>query len=241
MRADMRTHLKNRVQVVHDASTIQVKQPHQEQHTGLQRGSFTAIIPGLSNETESLTKSATFCCRCRPIAWESIIRIRDSKMQLRHCKFMREDCPVHQHSSYSSQTAVRYRKGMKLLRSMVELEFLIGWTSVFPSLGVSLRTEARVKILPLYGFFRGLYKNHLRQRKIYPATSTRGQCYSMVLVSKEKQDYLFSVARKTILKAYQSGNASPQDVDKKGRTLLHARIHLISISNRVKLNCLVTD
>lgn len=225
MRADMRTHLKSRVQIVHDASTIQLKQPHQQQRTGLQRDWFTAIVPVSPNKTDFLSRWATFCCRCRLMDWKSIIRVRDSKLLLRHCEFMCEDCPVHQRSS---ETSVRYRKRVSLLPGMVEFAFLLKWTSGFPSLGISLRTEVRVKVLPLYRFFQRLYDTHLRQRKIHPTTSTRVQTYSLEPVSKEKQDYLFSVARKMLLQAYQSGNASPQDVDGKGRTLLHVRVHLIS-------------
>jgi hypothetical protein len=228
MRADMRTHLKCPVQIVHDTSTIQVKQPHQQQHTDLQRDLFTAKIPAATNKTELLSRSATPCCRCRSMGWKSIIRVRDSKLLLRHCKFMCEDCPVHRRSTYSSETAMWYQKRVSLLPGIIEFAFLLKWTSGFPSLGISLRAEARVKVLPLYRFFRRLYGARLRQPKIHPNTSTRFQSYSREPVSKAKQDYLFSVARKMLLQAYQSRNASPQDIDAQGWTLLHVRAHLVS-------------
>jgi hypothetical protein len=144
--------------------------------------------------------------------WKRIIRVKDSQMLLQHRKAICKDCPVHQHSTSSSETAMRFRKRVGLLST--EFVFLLQWNSAFPSLGFLLKTEARVQVLPLHSFFKKLYEVFLYQHN------------SRELVSEEEQDYLFSVAQKMLLQAYQSKTASPQDVDEEGRTLLHVRVHL---------------
>ena len=217
LRTELRSDRNGSVQTMREATTAQVKRLRQEQRPGRQRGRLAANSPVAAiplEQPEVSSRSAILCCMCTPMEWKSAIRVRDSQLLLWRCKIMCKNCPVHQRSGDSTETAIRYRQRVDLLPGLIEFSFNIKWTSWFPSIGISLKTEARVKTLPLYPFFRDLYWK-LRRDHIRP-------------IPKEKQDRLFSLARKMLLQAYQSGNASPQDVDENGRTLLHVSTHFCS-------------
>lgn len=166
----------------------------------------------------------------RVIRTKYIFRVWNSKLLFRHRKFIPGSCPIHQSSRYySSETVVRYRGRSYLSSGTIDMAFLLKWLSGSPSLNISLRTENRREVLPLYSFFRKLYEVYLWPYKINSITTTGSQSYSLEPVSKERQNYLFSVARKLVLQAYHSGDASPQDVDAQGRNLLHVRIILMRL------------
>ena len=121
-----------------------------------------------------------------------------------------EYCPIHHKRKWSSKEAMHYRQQIPFIARALEFTLLICQSSGCPSVGISLRTEARVKVLSLCSFFRKLYVSYT-----YPEGKSKYKS------SLERQDYLFNLARKMLLHAFQSGNASPDDVDSERRTLLH--------------------
>lgn len=167
------------------------------------------------NENEYPWVSKLSECRCRLVDWERVLRFGNRKFLLQHSKAMSEDCPIHRRRVDSSRMALRHRGGIPFLPGILEFEVLFQRRCRIPATGISLRTEARVKVLPLFSFFKKLYGSHLRSKG-----DSRTQPSSM-----KKQDYLISVTRKMLLQAFQSGSASPDDVDEQGRTLLHVGVH----------------
>ena len=118
-------------------------------------------------------------------------------------------------NSKKSQTLVRTAYSCRLrairLTSAYDFRFLLSQEPTGFSITTGLRTERRVKTLPLYSFFNDLYdrlhKSDHRSESLL-----------------ERRQYLLSVARKVLSQAFQAGRASPDDVDAQGRTLLHVSI-----------------
>jgi hypothetical protein len=163
------------------------------------------------NETKYPCVSKLSECRCRLIDWKRVFHFGASGLLLQYCKSICEDCPLHQSRTVTSKMVLRHRGRIPFVADTLEFAILLQRSSRGPAVGVSLRTEARVKVLPLFSFFRRLYDSHL-----HPKGNSRTQALSM-----KRQDYLISVARKLLLQAFHSGGASPDDVDSQGRTLLH--------------------
>lgn len=106
---------------------------------------------------------------------------------------------------------VYIRLRMTWLFDLVELNFSLQQYSGNPSIRASLRTQIRVRSLPLEGLFDGIYeyKECCRSRGLYR------------IPTQEEQLHLFFVARKFLLANFYSGNAFPNAIDTNGETLLH--------------------
>lgn len=221
LRAETRILLNKEVNSIRHDGRRQIRQPCQQQCIGPQTKTTPPVSMDLRTKLGAWFKLGKFCNGCRLTERSSIIRFGDSSLLFRKSRFRGQDCAIHRGYDVS-RTTVKYWQRVCLLSGKLEVMFLFVLASGFPSIGISLRLEARCKVLPLSSFFRKLYYTYL-YRKIRLTTSPGSFVYPRKLVSKEKQDYLLSVARKQILQAYQSGSASPQDVDRTGKNLLHVR------------------
>ena len=100
---------------------------------------------------------------------------------------------------------------------MMEGALQICWSAGFPSIGLSLRTEARIQRHPLQSFFEQLYDYYTLKE----ITSKYQDP-----IKKQKRDHKLEVAQNLMLEYFDSGKASPDDVDEEGRTLLHVSVLL---------------
>ncbi|KAH8586075.1 ankyrin repeat-containing domain protein, partial [Bisporella sp. PMI_857] len=85
------------------------------------------------------------------------------------------------------------------------------------SIAFGLRTSRMVRKLPLESFFRDLYRDRWHRNKKVSRHS-----YITAIYNMKEQNKLLKVIERQLLEAFNSGKASPDDVDKDGRTLLHA-------------------
>jgi hypothetical protein len=110
------------------------------------------------------------------------------------------------------------------LFDLVELKFSLQDFLGAPSIQYSLRTQIRVKCLPLHTFFFDIYGCH----GLRPSRNKRSPQQRRGIPSSEEQIHMFSVARKLLLQRFYAGGASPNDINAKGQTLLHVRPRNIS-------------
>jgi hypothetical protein len=98
------------------------------------------------------------------------------------------------------------------LFDLVELNFSLQQYPGAPSIRVSLRTQTRVKRLPLHSFFMDIYGRRSRENQLLQGKKAP---------SKEEQLRLASIARKLLLQRLYAGDAAPNYIDAQGQTLLH--------------------
>ncbi|KAH8692126.1 hypothetical protein BGW36DRAFT_303365, partial [Talaromyces proteolyticus] len=98
----------------------------------------------------------------------------------------------------------------------IEINFSLQQHPSAPSIQASLKAQIRVKALPLKTFFVD----------IYGYRKTRNSTDIKEIPSREKQEYLFNVARRLLLQNFYAGRASPSDIDSRGQTLLHLQSEL---------------
>ena len=156
-------------------------------------------------------------CKCRLVDWQRIYRLGStSKLMIQSCNSMSKNCPIHHKRKRFSKEAMYYRQQIPFIGNMLEFTLLICQNLRCPSIGISLRTEARVKVLPLHSFFRKLYSFRLSAKRSFKLQT-----------SLERQDYLLSVARRMLILAFRSGEASP---------LLHVGLYSDSLSGFIVLS-----
>lgn len=110
---------------------------------------------------------------------------------------------------------VYIRLRMTWLFDLVELNFSLHQYPGNPSIRASLRTQIRVKRLPLEEFFIDIYGHRHRRRD--------EQLQERRISTQEEQLHLFSVAQKLLLGKFYAGEAFPNAIDANGHTLLHVR------------------
>ena len=183
------------------------------QRKGLARSGSEVVRRDTINPStlECLVNPRPSRCICRSLGWQRTYRLSSSSILMgQYCSNTSDDCPLHRKRKRSSEVAIRIRQQVPFTVTVLEGILEIYQSSVYPSLGISLRTEARVKVHPLNSFFRKLYFSYLGVM----ATSRHPD-------PVKRQDYLLSVAQRMLVYSFSSGDASPDDVDSQGRTLLH--------------------
>ena len=215
MRSDIQRLSKGRSQIC-STQRLLLQTPCGPDYSGNQPRDQKDIVKSVRmNEDKYPWVSKLSECRCRSTDWEEVLRFGNRRFLLQHSKAICEDCPIHRSRVDSSTVALRHKGEIPFLPGSLELVVLFQRRSRVPAIGISLRIEARVKVLPLYSFFWKLYHSYLYSKRDYINGPS----------STKTHDYLISVTRKMLLQAFQSGSASPDDVDGQGRTLLHVGVH----------------
>ncbi|KKZ68533.1 hypothetical protein EMCG_05817 [[Emmonsia] crescens] len=158
-----------------------------------------AVHPGY------LAGARPFSCLGRRYNWTKIYDLASSKL-IMQSHSTRCECCIEQHKHKSTSLSACYRQNLAFLSGVLEFNFFIKTASEGWSIGTSLRTQRRVK--NLLSIYKWEYK--LLSKAHYWPSDMRmfGQL-------------LASIARRELLEAFNSGRASPDDVDRNGDTLLH--------------------
>lgn len=98
------------------------------------------------------------------------------------------------------------------LFDLVELNFSLQQYPGAPSIQFSLRTQTRLKRLPLHSFFMDIYGRRSRRSQLLQGKKAP---------SEEEQLRLASIARKLLLQSLYAGDVAPNYIDARGQTLLH--------------------
>ncbi|KAH6665505.1 hypothetical protein B0J14DRAFT_569108 [Halenospora varia] len=131
-----------------------------------------------------------------------------------HRKMHAEGCPAYT-STKSYSAAIRYHVQSTVLKSLVKLSFQATCGAGGLSIGVSLRMCRRIQKHPLDSFFKDLYHLPRRHRHMYSKTSD----------NKRTRDDLLRLTRRELMRTFNAGIASPEDVDYQGRNLVHLQLH----------------
>jgi hypothetical protein len=132
-----------------------------------------------------------------------------TQVSLTHPNLHAEDCPTHE-STKSYSAAIRCYVQSTILENLVKLSFEATCGAGGFSMGLLLQTYRKVKRHHLDSFFHDIY--HLerhRHRSVKPSYDSK------------TRDALFRFTQRELWRAFNSGIASPNDVDSNGRTLLH--------------------
>ena len=149
-------------------------------------------------------------CQCRSISRLWVFGLgRSSTLMGKYCSYISDNCLIHRKRYRGSETTMQFRRKLPYMLRVMEGVLKICWSSTNPSLGVSLRAVRRVEEHPLWSFFAD-FNQFVRAIPINSDTIKR-------------QDYLLGVAQKVLLNCFDSGRASPDDVDSYGCTLLYVR------------------
>lgn len=120
-----------------------------------------------------------------------------------------KDCPAH-NTTKNYSAAIRGHLQSTILENLVRLSFEATCGAGGFSMGLLVRTYGEVQRHPLESFFQDLY-----QRWRYKNGSHKPSH------GNKTQDALLRLTQRELWRAFNTGVASPNDVDKDGRTLLH--------------------
>jgi hypothetical protein len=154
-------------------------------------------------------------CSCRPTSRVGSWGLgRNIRVTVVHRNTRVERCPVHKNAD-NYFVAFRCRMQTAMLANLLKLNFEATHSAGGFSMGMLLRTYRRVRNHSLEPFFRDLYRQSQKRSRPFP-------------YDEKAQDILFRIAQKEIWRAFNSGAASINDVDRNGRGLIHVSIILMS-------------
>ena len=180
---------------------------------GLQQSPATAGLTDMKEaKTQHCFKALSLVCSCRSSAWSGTCGYGKGKLATYYSSIHDKGCGAHFGAGRSFTARLRYRLQSAFLKSLVELSFVTKYGAGGFSIGISLGTNTIVDSHPLESFFCDFYglRPYRHQHK------TRSHPYPT-----KTQDQLVDVAHKKLWEVFQSGRASPNDVDKNGATLIH--------------------
>lgn len=180
---------------------------------GLRQSSTTTGLMDMKEiQAQRHLKALSSVCSCRPIGRHGIYQHDKITLATYYSSIHDNDCGAHSKAGRLFTARLRYRLQSAFLKSLVELSFVTQYGAGGFSIGISLGTNTIVRSHPLESFFQDIYglRPYRHQHKI------RAHPYSI-----ETQDHLINVAHKKLWEVFQSGRASPNDVDKYGGTLIH--------------------
>ncbi|KAH8590623.1 hypothetical protein B0O99DRAFT_675868 [Bisporella sp. PMI_857] len=133
-----------------------------------------------------------------------------------------ENCKVHANNQ-AYLAHIRCYIQSTILRNLVKLSFEAIYGAGGCSISFGLRTSRIVHKLPLKSFFYDLYRyrSPRNQKILYWGHHNR-------IYNRKKQNKLLRVVHRKLLEAFNSGKASPDDVDEYGWTLLHLQAFFIN-------------
>ncbi|KAH8655008.1 hypothetical protein BGZ60DRAFT_435416 [Tricladium varicosporioides] len=121
-----------------------------------------------------------------------------------------ESCPIYT-STKSYPAAISWHVQRGVLGHLVKLSFQATHGAGGLSIGVSIRTCNQIQKHPLDSFFRDIYFCERRNRDMSRESSD----------NKKTRDYICTLIRRELIRTFDAGIASPDDVDCQGKTLLH--------------------
>ena len=178
------------------------KSPLQEQGAS-SRKSLDIITPRY-NSTKRRQRITPQVCSCQALGWASQWSVTAiSRLSLSHYKRHTKDCPLYKSVDSYATTVCYYIHGT-LFKDLVRLKLWATFGSGGLFLGILTQTDRRVRNHHLESFFNDLYWSQSRNYK--------------------SLDELVKIAHKQLWNSFNSGLASPSDVDDEGRTLLHVSL-----------------
>ena len=161
------------------------------------------------NTTKRRHRTTPQVCLCRALGWASCWSFTaNSQLSVSHYKRHTKDCPLYK-SADSYATTVCYYMHSTLFKDLVRLKLWATFGSGGLSLGVLTQTDRRVQEHHLRLFFDEL-----------PGMLDR---------DNKSLDQVVKIAHKQLWTSFNSGVASPSDVDERGRTLLHVSLCFLYI------------
>jgi hypothetical protein len=198
---------------------------HSESHIlYLNAGSNSA-----SRQTKRYYSTAPQICTCSKTSQLGLWRFGlGAYVTLRHPKMHVKDCPAHT-STKRYSAAIRCYVQTTILENLLKLSFEATYGAGGLSMGFLLRTFRRIQTHPLKSFFHDLYRQERHRH---------GHRSSKPSYNNKTRDALLRLTQRELLHAFNTGIASPNDVDCKGRTLLHVTLfylYLLDATNNGQL------
>lgn len=156
--------------------------------------------------------SRVFICDVMKVQWERVLIFAGNAIIIQFGTHSKKLCNSTNEEEKNMFMSLYLRLRIAWCLDLAEFQFSLQQSSGVPSIRASLRTQNRVKSLPLHAFFLDVYGDGERLFRLKRKTK---------FPSREKQDYLFSVAQRLLVQSFYAGDASPNDIDEQGQTLLH--------------------
>lgn len=165
-------------------------------------------------------------CSCRATGWSTYWNLTaNSRLAFSHRKIHTKDCSLYK-STNCYVTTINYSMYHTLFDNLVRLRISATFGARGLSLGISTQTDRRVEQHHLDSFFRDLYKTRYNRDNKY---------------DHKHIDGMVKLAHRQLWTSFNSGLASPYDVDCNGDNLLHVILRrldltVVLISSRSKFN-----
>lgn len=188
-----------------------------QQRKGVLDTTSAKVNPSLScQRSKNIQELQTTFSNCMKVQWSRLFTFAGNLALLQFCSQRERSLNSAAKDRISFFLSIYIRLRTTWLFDLIELHFSLDQFPAAPSLQISLKTQVRVSSLPLMSFFDDIYGNgpYIKRQRI------------IKWHSRERQEYLVSVAKRLLLQAFYSGYASPSDVDAKGQTLIHVMFQL---------------
>jgi hypothetical protein len=164
-------------------------------------------------EIKGCSSTVTKICSCHATSRFGLLNFGvNVQVALIHRNMHVKDCPAHKNMK-SCFAAIRCYAQSTILENLVKLSFEATRGGGGFSMGMLLRTYRRVQKHPMESFFKDLYRQRRHKHgSKYPSYDDKAQ-YALVRLTQRE-----------LWRAFNSGIASPNDVDSHGKTLLHVSI-----------------
>jgi hypothetical protein len=187
------------------------KKPLLQKQGDSSRQSWDIISPPRCNTTKRRHRTTPQVCSCRALGWASYWSFTaNSQLSLSHYKRHTKDCPLYK-SADSYATTVCYYMHSTLFKDLVRLKLWATFGSGGLSLGILTQTDRRVQAHHL-GIFLYRLPNMLDR-------------------DNKSLDQVVKIVHRQLWTSFNSGLASPSDVDDQGMTLLHVSLCFLYYSS----------
>ena len=154
-------------------------------------------------------------CSCRATGWATYWNLTaNSRLAFSHRKIHTKDCSLYK-STNCYVTTINYSMYHTLFGNLVRLRISTTFGAGGLSLGILTQTDRRVKWHHLDSFFNDLYDTSYRRDDKY---------------DEKDIDRMVKLAHRQLWTSFNSGLASPYDVDSDGDNLLHVSLRRLDLT-----------